>query len=202
MLEFKIAEYKFEVPTDWSQIKVGQYMNVINIKGEHFPQKLKALIIEAVTGVPYDVICNSSRQGIENIYSALSFLSDVPDFKEWKLPTMYKLGEGSYQVPQDLNSESFGQRIAFEQIIFPAINETGDILTVMDKAVAIYMQPTATGQEFDEKLYAKVTKDVRESLLIEAHPIAVFFFRLFKNSLKPKERVSHQAETPILSQQE
>ena len=202
MLEFTIEDKTFSLPVSWEQVTVGQYLNIQAIEGQHYNQKLKALILEAVSGIPYETICKCSLSQIENMNSVLQFIQSPPEFKEWKLPDTYKLNGKDVEIPKDLKTESLGQRIAFEQIIFPAITATGDIVTVMDKAVAIYIQPTFTGTPFDEKEYAKVIPLVRESLLIEAHPIASFFFREFKASLKQNQKHSKEAQTLMQSMQE
>lgn len=150
------------------------------------------------SGLPYKDWYTASllNTDIERIIDSLSWIENFPLLKKYPLPEKYHVGGKVIKVPQRIELETLGQRIAFEDLIIKSISLTGDILDVLDKAVAIYLYPKMTGKVFDTDKLDDVLDKVRNSSIAEAYPMGAFFLQKYLSSSQTKAPLSSVPQSP------
>ena len=158
---------KASIPSSWEEVDVALWLKLDKLKAGD-PVNVFSLL----TGFDFEALEQSKDERIEGkIYEATAWVYDAP---EWdKLPPLAELViEGKpYQVPQDLDQCTLGQKVLINQ----AIARSEDTLNLLVEIVAIYMQPVYYGGKFDrEKL-----PDMRSKLLalpcIDVVAVGYFF---------------------------
>lgn len=197
MIHFKLGQDELKLPVGWSEVTVEQFLQLRAISTENDIIK----ILSILSGISYEkwseLKLANFEKAVDDIISTLSWMSDIPDFKSLPMPKKYMLADKLIDIPDDLKLETLGQRFIFEREIFPCIERTGDVIEVIDKAIAIYIQPRVTGKDFDanKAIMADVESKVRASFIFEAYPIASFFFNNYMRWLSKKEKSSSKVET-------
>jgi len=207
MLTFSIGDTSFSIPTSWNEVSVGQFLQWQS------NEKIKAgdlsELLFILTGLQPESFEQLSEFDISRIALALEWIEDMPDFKELPLPSHYSLDGVSVNIPEQLTTESWGQKEYTEPILIDCLEKTGDVIDVMDKILAAYFYPLYASKnnplhkshylkdfvQHDEKILnhkqfnGKSMIDlVHESKLIEAYPIASFFLRSCLRLSKQKEK--------------
>ncbi|KKM66579.1 hypothetical protein LCGC14_1479790 [marine sediment metagenome] len=164
--KFKIGKETIEasLPTSWDEITVKQFQN-LNFKTWDGIDIVQA--IARLSGVDASALYETESKPLEAVYAALSFLSeDPPEWEELKHQKEITLWGKLVRVPEDLENESFGLWVEFQQLA-----EENDVA----KIAALYLQPVLHGK-IDLNLRKKVYEDLLNHKLLEVAPIVSFFF--------------------------
>lgn len=182
-LKYIISGQTVYVPLAWSHVTVGQFMRMRKLPaGSNVSHYL-----EIFTGISRDTWGREDYDSLEDVISCMSFLAELPDFKTFVMPEKYSIGGKELEIPKDIKLKSLDQRINFEQFCMPPVNESGDVLNVLDMAIAFYIQPIYEDKPFSQAIEPTM-EAVRGTLLCEAYPIAAFFLRKYVMSLTVKQR--------------
>ncbi|KKL66632.1 hypothetical protein LCGC14_2143060, partial [marine sediment metagenome] len=165
--KFKIGKETIEasLPTSWDEITVKQFQN-LNFKTWDGIDIVQA--IARLSGVDASALYETESKPLEAVYAALDFLSkDPPDWEELKHQKQIMLWGKYITIPDDLENESFGLWVEFQQLA-----EEVDIA----KIAALYLQPALHGK-IDLSLREKVYQDLLNHRVMEVAPIVNFFFQ-------------------------
>ncbi len=169
----KIANF----PSNWGDLTLGQLMQVQKIDPKKKKSKLKLFsIITGLTEAELDASTDLEYwKQVENI---LAFMYEAPDFKIFPVPNKVLIQEQEYKVPVDLKLETFGQKIALEELYRSHQTDEGadvNLIDLMPEALAIYFYPMLTGEKFDDEQVDQYTELMKEIPVKHALPVAGFF---------------------------
>jgi len=173
MVHFEIIyrgnKTKHTLPSKWEEVTVKQFIDLEGSKGTDNPTELLSIL----SGVPLPKIMDTKSNLQIQIDEALNFITlNPPAWKELALRDKYLFKGQFYNVPKDLELETFGQKILLQN----KLNATDNPIQVIAYAIAIYMQKVIDGR-FDEKKAEGLEKEVLQMRITEVYPLAIFFFQ-------------------------
>lgn len=186
MLNYKLGDTTFTIPASLKEATVRQFMQF----REHGKKHDLIMSLSIFSGLPYETWSDAELKyiDIERVVAALDWVQDFDMLKTMPLPSVYHVGGKEFVVPSNLELKTLGQRVAFENEIFPCMTRTGDLMEVLDRAVAIYFYPELTGSKYDTDKLGDVLEAVRDSPISEAYPIARFFLKKYFDSREKKAK--------------
>jgi hypothetical protein len=187
MIDFKLGEQAFQLPASWNEVTVGQFKKIMN------PKKVGDLteIVCILSGLDYDTLFNSVRPTSENVMlcNAISWAATIPDWFNTPLPNEFKIAGKVVDYKKDILKMPFGQYASF--VSLAAINPMTwkeklycNINTV-DKAIAIYLYPEYSGEEFTDK-WESLLPEIEKLPFMESFAVASFFLNKLNSSEKSK----------------
>lgn len=164
MIKFEVDKIYFGLPQSWSEITYNQW------------QQLKVAesteeVIKVLSGVSIEQIKAWGQSFIMQVAPFLMWMNNQVDVKEWQTPDKFM----GVDVPKDIKVFSFGQKINFEQLMMDEHKKTGDVNNVLDKCIAIYMQPLVQRCEYDYDKAMEFSKEVGDQKFCEVYPVGGFF---------------------------
>jgi len=188
MISFHITQRgqttKHTLPSKWEEVTVKQFIDLEGSKGTDNPTKLLSIL----SGIPLPKIMDTKTNLQIQINEALNFITlNPPEWKMLSLRDVYLFKGQFYNVPKDLELETFGQKILLQN----KLNATDNPITVIAYAIAIYMQKVIDGR-FDENKANKLEKEVLQMRITEVYPLAIFFFHQLTKSKKYGVKGLHQ----------
>lgn len=165
--KFKIGKETISalLPTSWEEITVKQFQ-ALNFKTWNGLDIVQA--IAQLSGVDASLLYETKSKPLEAVYSTLAFLQEpAPNWEELKHQKQITLWGKVIEIPKDLELESFGLWVEFQQLA-----EEADLA----KIAALYLQPVLHGK-IDLKLREKVYQDLLNHKVMEIAPIVQFFFQ-------------------------
>lgn len=174
------------IPTNWGDCTLGQCIDISQADVSEKGFKVKLLSI--LTGLSTEEILSSSDVDYWNSISTLiEFIAEEPDMKSFEFPRFIKIGETKCNIPKDLTLETYGQKIALEELIRTAAEGADgklNVLELMPTALSIYFYPIIAGQKFNDERVDEFT-DLMKSIPVKyAFPVAGFFLSKFGISRK------------------
>lgn len=173
-MEIIIGGKKVHVVDRWEDVTTEQFMKLCEISksmnmGASF-SILSSITIEELSNEKV------TDREYSNMINALSWIEQRPNFSELKLPESITINNKKIVIPTNLELETYGQRIQFELTCINAIQEGGDIIPVMNKAIAIYLYPIIMGTTYNGDKLNEAVDIVNTIPIIQSFPIACFFF--------------------------
>jgi hypothetical protein len=95
--------------------------------------------------------------------------------EDWKLPPSITIEGVEIRINIDIKNETFGQKLLLQEQVKP--NE-------IEKAIAIYLQPAFSGEEFDYNKALAMIPLINKLKLCEIYPVANFFFSQLKKLIE------------------
>lgn len=164
--------HKVEVPTSWSDLSLKQ---VIELNDLTTLNRIK--IISILTGIHLDILSElNGKQNLETlnqIETLFQFINEAPNFNEFKLPKKITLKGKEIIIPQDLTKETYGQKVAIEELIRNSKTEV--ILPLIPEVLSIYLYPIFSEEKFKDERVDDFIEIMKEIQISEAYPIATFF---------------------------
>jgi hypothetical protein len=166
MKTIKFNNKQYQVPENWSEVTLGQQIQVSEIShGEKYVKTLG--IIAGYTKIPVDELKHAKIQDVNAIMESLTFLQD--DISEEPITEFQFRGE-TYYVHQNLLEQEFQDFVSIQT----AIAEAGDkrwqaspyILAVMAK------RQGETLDDYDIRARAKAFQELD---VVTANRVAAFF---------------------------
>ena len=139
MYKFKIDDREINMPTDWSEITLQRYIDIVKIYNErelyNIPELFVLRLIEVLCGLEQDALDNLNLGELEEIITKVDFLEKEP---EWPIKKSLNINGVDYIFAPDINKLTMGEYISikvYEQ------NLTGDILMKIPYLLAIILRP-------------------------------------------------------------
>lgn len=174
------------MPCLWSEVTLWQFMYIVQ---ERELDSVK--LIACLSGLSEDYLMNVPASSLNFAADHAFFMREVPDFTSWKLPAQIIIDGKVCDVPKDIRTETFGQKIYLHEEMNRVITEEKKNIDAMPYALANYFYTAVTGDKkyTHEKVLSFIPK-VMNTLAMEAVPVANFFLINWVRSVKPKQRRS------------
>jgi len=169
---------RLKIPTDWSDITIGQFQEVyaINKLPNSLVLEKDIKIISIVTGVEESIIGNIDINDYSTIMERLSFMLNLPNDKGLK--TEFKFEGKKYNLQINVNKLKLSQYIDIEMLS----KSQDEIIYNMHKILSVFMSDSK-GYDTDEML--KRADVIKQHMTIDmAYPVVVFFYLNYTNLLK------------------
>lgn len=192
MIPFSIKEHKLSgecsvtdvnLPNTWEELTIKQFSEFITADPDDFCMQLAIL-----SGVDREIFFAAEMDAVtlQQVYSCLEFLRDH-SIRDLPVPDSITIDRKVVEVPKDLASLSFGQRLTFERRAMEKKNsEDGESVIVSAKpgyyadALAVYLKPIFEGKEkFSDVNMESFVKKCGKVKLTEGLPVAAFFLNKF-----------------------
>lgn len=188
------TQKNIQVPTSWSDLTLGQVLELFELN--YMDKKIRIKVLTILTGLSLDEINQLSGTANINklnaIESSITFINNEPNFKEFILTKTILLKGKELKIPIDLTKETFGQKVAAEELIrLSPKNKSGDIdiLTLMPEILSIYLYPIFSNETFKDERVEYFIPLMKEISIKDAYPIASFF--LIKRGIFYKTNLQH-----------
>ncbi|RCH53936.1 hypothetical protein DJ568_15465 [Mucilaginibacter hurinus] len=170
----KIAERSAELPTSWADITLGQAIALSQFDGNRKGAKMELLSI--ITGLPVNEVKALSEW--EHFEDCLAFITEPADLSGFAIPDKVTIDGRAYKVPVNLKIETYGQKIALEELLRnaePGPDGDVNIVPMMAEALAIYFYPIITGEPFRDERVEDFVQLMHQLPVKYAYPVAGFF---------------------------
>jgi hypothetical protein len=168
---FKFPEKTIEcnIPQSWNELTVKQALalNLKTFKGDPLTG------IERLCEVQEGTLRNTEMKPVykKAIKSIMEFLDSVPNdlhLRKHEQPEIVIKGK-TIKIPSDLQKESFGQYVTFQQFA-----ESERALPLI---MALYMQPLLDGDYGESERIEELSYEIEKMMFLEVFPIVNFFFQ-------------------------
>ena len=166
------------MPTSYRELSFKQYCELVN--QSDFMSQL-AILLKCDRS-----LIESAKMSFDTekqIYKALEFFSDLPDFNKIDLPSKIKIKDKSIEVPRDLDLESFGQRMKAQERISQAESKQESLINILPYLCSIYLEPLYYDRAFDATKTEKFAEEVlKDCSYLDLYKIGSFFLRKYSES--------------------
>ena len=164
MIKFNFEGKKITVPTSWEEVTVGHYIN------PHFLSGNAINLLASLADIDPLELANAPKDYSKHFVKVVEFINKDPlGWKRGGTDKIELMGK-TCTVPQNLENQTFGQKILFGQIL----SKTKFHYEVIPEAVAIYLAP----QIYPEKWYERIdeiAENIKALPIREVNNIADFF---------------------------
>lgn len=187
MITLKINEIEYNLPTEWDEITVGQFIEL----SQYATDLSAARILSIFTGLAYDVLTNLPIEHFNVVVlPELSFIH-----KQWspfdeKRKKKIVIGKYEFDAIRDPARERLGQKLFMQQLVNNAIKEKRPHYELVCPVVANYYAPFVHPEKkWDERHVMDFAEVVKKGKLVEIYPEANFFLSGYMKYL-PKKATS------------
>lgn len=176
---YMIDGERFTIPTAWSEVTLGEFMQLKKLKpGDSIG------LLNILTGLSREVLERADLVDVERkIVPNLRFFEDEKiDLGAIPCPSTITIEGRAYIVPLDIRVKTFGQLVMLEQEVERSIKETGYLVDAMPLALAIYFYPIVTGKPFNGDEAEEFVEVMLKTKVVEAYPVAAFFLTSLQRS--------------------
>lgn len=186
MKKIQIDKDVYDLPEEWSDVTVNQFLELRNCENADF-----ITILSILLGAPYDKIFACDPEMIAKKIIPLMgwYFDETFKFEELKIPPKLSVRGKQYPIPRDIRLKSFGQKLHLEEIM----KDMRDPVAKMPYIAAIYMYPIVMKNKFDIESLDEFTKNtIGNCKISEVYPIANFFLAKLKKYWIKKAKRSVQ----------
>jgi len=187
MIELKINDINYNLPTDWDELTVGQFIQL----SEYATDLSAARLLSIFTGMNYDVLLNLPIEHFNiTVLPELSFLN-----KQWKpfdekRKEKLTIGQYDFEPIKDPSRERLGQKLYMQQLVNNAIQSKLPHYDLICPVIACYYAPFVHPEKkWEEKHVLNFAELVKKAKIVEAYPEANFFLTGYMRYL-PKKATS------------
>lgn len=183
---FKIGKEKIYFPNRWQEVTLGQ---ILQLRENIDADVLASLSI--LSGKSVEFWEAVSPQYIEElIVPSLLWTNDIINWDALPLPFWYHIGkpvetysvrmDSVYAVPEDLDLETYAQKVYIESLLSLEMKDSERIPMVL----AAYFEPIYSGQPFSTDRIDEYIPYILNSRCMEALAIYHFFCVRYKGSMR------------------
>ena len=164
MIAFNFEGKKIEVATKWEEVTVGHYIN------PHFLSGNAIQLLAALAEIDPLLLANAKKDYSKHFSKVVNFINKDPlGWKRGGTEQLTVMGK-TCLIPKDLESQTFGQKIMFGQIL----SKTTFHYAVIPEAVAIYIAPQLYPKNWYEKI-DEIAAEIKDLPIRDVNNIADFF---------------------------
>lgn len=175
MLTIQINNKQYNIATEWSEITVEQYTQLVLYAGEMSHVRLLSIL----TGLHYEVLNNLPCDAfLLQAVPQLKFMAT--EFNPFQVPRgkTITIGNNELKVIHDPSKERFGQKLFMQQLVTNAIASKANHATLVAPVVACYYAPLLhADKKWEEAHVENVQALVQKMPVVQAYPEADFFLR-------------------------
>lgn len=169
MQPIKITDVQQYMPDRWSEVTIGQLMQIENGDADD-----ELFLLSVLSGVDYKTVVHSTLLE-DDVYQAVQFIyNGAPDWKALSVPSHLIINGKLCKVPR-VDKVTLGQHIMVAQLLEKSLTDV--LITIM----ATYFQPLVDGVKFDRDRVPEVEKMIAKVPAVEGWPVAYFFLRSTPN---------------------
>ncbi len=174
MKTIKIVTSKKEIvlviPESWEEVTVQMF---IRLEKEGWDNADIIHILSILSGESLRELDNIKDLTLfDTISDYLGFITvKPPDFEGLAISNKFTIDGKEFDVPQDLELETLGQKILVASLV------QGNIVKAIPEALAIYFQPIFDGTDFNRRRIPALVHKINKTPIMEAYPIVSFFFQ-------------------------
>jgi len=186
-VDLKINETTYTIPTEWSEVTVGQYIALC----ENTTDLSAARLLSIFTGISYDVLVNMPIEHFNLVVlpELNFFTTEWNPFQEGRKKTI-TIGKYEFDTIEDPSRERLGQKLFLQQLVNKAISESVPHYNLICPVIACYYAPFVHPEKkWEEKHVMQFAKLVENATIAEAYPEANFFLNGYMTYL-PKKATS------------
>jgi len=187
MLTVKINDYEYDIPTEWEEVKLGQYLELMTHSNEINHIRLLSIF----TGLSYEVLANlPCDEFMLKVVPEMGFMSKEFNLFHLKRKQAVTIAGQKIKTIADPSKERFGQKLYMQQLVSSAVTGKANHITLVAPTVACYYAPYLHKEKkWDEEHVKLIEESVKEMLVVEAFPEADFFLRGYMR-YAPKKQMS------------
>ena len=184
MLDLIINGYTYNVPTNWDEVTLGQWIAMAD-HAEHLDH---IALLSVFTGLSVEVLANLPCDQVKTeLVPELTFVGQAIDLFECPRPEVVTLGGKELVRIDDPGRERFGQRLYMQQLISAAMERNGDHWQLVAPTLACYYAPQLHPEgKWDDRHVKAVQALVYDMPVVHAYPEAAFFLSGYVVYRKPK----------------
>jgi hypothetical protein len=187
---FKGENIQFELPCSWSDVTLGEWIEILKISKEPTDKFTDLRIVAALSGLSYGVVQNFSLSTWDQIAVCIDFIkTDEIDYKRIaasKAPYQFTVNGKIYNPTINFNKFRTAQMIAYQDMF----NEGKVPEEKISKAIAICL----VRGEYSDELVNELEKGVMSLPFIDALCLHGFFLNTYLSLIteqKPKAESQH-----------
>ena len=175
---FKLGNLRFTVPNSWDECSTKLFFELSATDPNDYLAMLSVL-----SGVDKRKLSNIKQFNLDQILEPhLNWMGDKIDWKNIYRQREVILGLKKIKVPDDLDLESFGQKIVMDGIIKECTKTDNEVTTVnfsrlIPYAFAVYFCGKYYGKDFERDLVDNMIPKVMDMPIMTVYPIGAFFLR-------------------------
>lgn len=173
MVTIQINNYSYDIPTNWTEVTLRQYIELATYIGDMSHIRLLSIF----TNIDYDVLCNFPCDDFKiKVIPEMAFLSEAIDVLTIKRASKLHIGSYEFEPILDPSKERLGQKLFMQQITENAVTKNLPHYSLVAPVIANYYAPFVHPlKKWDEKHIAEFEQLVLNMPLVEAYPEASFF---------------------------
>jgi hypothetical protein len=173
MVTIQINKHTYEIPTNWLEVTLRQYIELATYIGDINHIRLLSIF----TGIEYEVLCNFPCDDFAiKVMPEMEFLNEEIDVTTIKRASKLHIGAYEFEPIYDPSKERLGQKLFMQQITENAVTQQLPHYSLVAPVIANYYAPFVHPQKkWDEKHIKDFEQFVLDMPLIEAYPEANFF---------------------------
>lgn len=206
---YTLGEKKISLASSWNDVSISQFVKLGLLGTFNFEKDLcKILSILSGESEKFWFDTPMREDIVQAITISLEFLREPVDFHSLPLPTHITIEGKSYEVPVNLSELTFGQRLTFESLCMKKEKVDEDNIQVTAKpgyysaALAVYMMPVFTGENFTDKDLDKFIEKCSLVKLSEGFPVANFFLNKYYGLNQKNPRLLIPTTKPLKMQEQ
>lgn len=181
MIPIIIKGTTYNLPQTWQEVTMQQYAKMCRHKDDLNACRLLSIF----TAIDYDVLQAYSMDVFEsNILSLMNQFSDAIQFSSIPVKEVLNINGRNVNVPKDLRSETFGQKILMQAKLNKLIDDNCEPVEMFAHIAATYLQPGYHGELFNDKKVNEVEVHINALPVTDIYPIANFFLTSYIQSSK------------------
>lgn len=175
MVTIKINQTEYDIPTDWKEITLRQYIELAT----YIDDVSHIRLLSIFTGIDFDILANFPCDEFKiEVMPEMNFLQEEIDVLLLQRKKQVKIGEHLFDVILDPSNERLGQKLFMQQIVDTAITNNLPHHTLVAPVIANYYAPYIHPQKkWEEKHIKEFEQLVLNMPMVDAYPEANFFLR-------------------------
>lgn len=187
MLTLTIEKHNYDVPTQWDEVTVGQFIQL----SQYAEDLSAARLLSIFTGMDYEVLLNLPIEHFNvQVLPEMEFIGKPFNVFSLKRKNKITIGRFEFEKILDPSRERLGQKLFMQQLVNNAITNNLPHYGLICPVVSCYYAPFVHPEKkWDEKHVMEFSKLVERAKVADIYPEANFFLSGYMRYL-PKKATS------------
>lgn len=184
MITIQIKQTQYDIPTQWSEVTLRQYIQLTRYADKLNPVRLLSI----VTGIPYDDISNLPCDEFSiKVMPEMNFINEDINVFGLHRKKELTINGTKVKVIRDAGQERFGQKLYMQQVVTNGVDNKVNHNELVAPVVANYYAPYLHPQnKWDDKHVKEVEAYIYDMPMVDVYPEADFFLRGYIRYVIPK----------------
>ena len=138
MITIQINKQQYEIPTQWSEVTLKQYVEI----SDNVDELSHVRLLSILTGIDYDTLNNFPCDAFQEIVMPeMNWIGEPFKPQHHIRPTSITLGGITIKTIQDVGQERFGQKLFMQQLVNKGIADSIPHVLLVAPVLACYYAP-------------------------------------------------------------